>query len=212
MPEASIDPWTSQLLAKLSFTSVTITLKPINGHGGNTKLLTGKPPLPAVTLGEADFTARVPLSKGLTCTRRFWSPMIRDSTCDVPSGDRTVSSGAGGGWAPEGSRVTRGEEKLCCRVVRRKHKIEAESTKLLRPRFCLLLHLPPSSVIGGTQCNNSGVTTGWSGWGVPTSESRGKIFLLLLEALGPTPESSAAFFFGKLRAFNTWSSSTESIW
>lgn len=59
--------------------------------------------------------------------------------------------------------------------------------------------------------DNKGMTTDWSGWGGLISESRGKVFLLLLEALGPTPESSAAFFFGKLRAFNTWSSSTDSV-
>lgn len=64
--------------------------------------------------------------------------MTKDNTCDVLSGARTVFSGAGGGWAPEGTRATRAEEKLCCRAVRRKHKMAAESKKPLTRSFSFL--------------------------------------------------------------------------
>ena len=120
----------------LSFVSVTVTLKPINllsRPWWEYQDLDRQLPLPAVILGEAGSTARVLLDKGLTCTRRFCSPMTRDSTCDVPSGARTVSSGAGGDWAPEGRRATRAEEKFCCRAVRRKRKMAAESGNSLHP-------------------------------------------------------------------------------
>lgn len=200
----------------MSFFSVTVTLKPINllsRPWWEYQDLDRQLPLPAVILGEAGSTARVPLGKGLTCTRRFCSPMTRDSTCDVPSGARTVSSGAGGDWAPEGSRATRAEEKFCCRAVHRKRKMAAESRKLLTPSSCLIPHLPvPSSVTGGRPWRYSRVTTGWSGAGVVPSQDLGeRFFFSLLEALGPTPDSSAAFFFGTLRAFSTWSSSTDNV-
>lgn len=76
--------------------------------------------------------------------------MTKDSTCDVPSGARTVSSGAGGDRGPEGTRVTRAEEKLCCRAVRRKRKRAAESKKALTPGPCLLPHLHPALSEGET--------------------------------------------------------------
>lgn len=176
----------------LSFVSVTVTLKPINllsRPWWEYQDLDRQLPLPAVILGEAGSTARVLLDKGLTCTRRFCSPMTRDSTCDVPSGARTVSSGAGGDWAPEGRRATRAEEKFCCRAVRRKRKMAAESRKLLTPSSCLIPHLPvPSSVTGGRPWRYSAVTTGWSrGRGGPISGSRGKVFLL--PAGGPGPHT-----------------------
>ena len=78
--------------------------------------------------------------------------MTRDNTCDVPSGARAESSGAGGGWAPEGTRATRAEEKLCCRAVRKKHKMAAETKKLLPVSSRLFPYLPPSSVTVGRQC------------------------------------------------------------
>lgn len=130
--------------------------------------------------------------------------MTRDSTCDVPSGDRAVSSGAGGDWAPEGSKATRAEEKFCFRAVRRKRNMAAESRKLLTPSSCLIPHLPvPSSVTGGRPWRYGGV--------IPSQDLGERFFFSLLEALDPTPDSSAAFFFGMLRAFSTWSSSTDNV-
>jgi hypothetical protein len=102
------------------------------GLGRETRLLIHSY-LSVVFLGEAVSIARGPLNKALTCTRRFCSPMTRDSTCDVPSGARTVSSGGGIGPNLEGTRATRVEEKLCCRVVRRKHKMAAETRDSSHP-------------------------------------------------------------------------------
>lgn len=88
--------------------------------------------------------------------------MTRDSTCDVPSGARRVSSGAGGGWAPEGTRTTKAEEKFCCRAVRRKHKMAAESKEVLTPSSHLLPHLNPA-VAGEDKEIITGVITGLGG-------------------------------------------------
>ena len=148
----------------MSFISITVTLKvpqSIYPPGPGRQ-----PLLPALGLGEAGSTTRDPLSKGLTCTKRFCSPMTKDSTCDVPSGARTVSSGAGSGQAPEGTSITRADEKLCCRAVRRKRKIAAESKKPVTSSPCLLPHLHPTLSEGENNVDNSGATIGWSGAGL----------------------------------------------
>lgn len=75
--------------------------------------------------------------------------MSKDSTWDVPRGARTVSPGVGGGRVSEGTRATRREEKLCCKAVRRKHKMAAEGRRLLTPRSWSPAHLPPRRVTGG---------------------------------------------------------------
>lgn len=200
----------------MSFISVTITLKvPINPSPQSWRkyqVPDKQLPLPTVVLGEAGSTDRVPFGKGLTCTKRFCSPMTRDNTCDILSGARTVFSEAGGGWGPEGTRATRAEEKFCCRAVRRKHKMAAENKNPLysAPSSFLTSHLALWQ--GEDSRDNNRVTTGWSGESGPISQSKGKALPFLLECPGAIPESSAAFFFGKLRTFNTWSSSTDSFW
>lgn len=94
----------------------------------------------------------------------------QDSTsCDVPSGVC--------GQCPQGCRLplrqqgNQGREKFCCRAVRRKRKMAAESRQLLTPSSCLISpHLPVPSSVPGEDHGDSGVTTGLVSGVVPSQD------------------------------------------